>query len=135
MRVNEGLGDNICIWVWLVFVFVSSGALECMTVNVKNEANEKLGKTVMPCPMRRARGTREEKQSLHSSTLIARLPRNGKIGRLRFFYSFCQTKAELNKARAGEVGLRQQKALILEVNEAEARAISLWPDIKAFGDQ
>ena len=95
--------------------------------------NEKLGKRVMPCPMRRERGTREEKQSLHLSTLIARLPRNGKIGRLRFFYFYCQTKAKPNKARVGDVGVRQQKALILEVNEA--RAISLWPDIKTFGDQ
>ena len=129
----KGWGDNICIWVWLVFVFVSSGALECMTVNVKNEANEKLGKTVMPCPMRRVRGTREEKQSLHLSTLIARFTKKRIDRKVKVFYFFCQTKAKPNKARVGDVGVRQQKALILEVNEAGAK--SLWPDIKAFGDQ
>ena len=101
---------------------------------LKMRVNEKLVRTVMPCLMRRVRGTREEKQSLHLSTLIARLPRNGKIRRLRFFASFVkQTKAKPNKARADDVGVRQQKALILEVNEVRAK--SLWLDKKGFGDQ
>ena len=37
MRVNEGLGGQYLHLGWLVFVFVFSGALEYMTVNVKNE--------------------------------------------------------------------------------------------------
>ena len=100
---------------------------------LKMRVNEKLGKTVMPCPMRRVRGTREEKQSLHLSTLIARFTKKQVYQKVKVFCFFCQTKAKPNKARVGDVGVRQQKALILEVNEA--RAISLWPDIKEFGDQ
>ena len=83
--------------------------------------------------MRRVRGTREENQSLHLSTLIARFTKKQVDRKVNFFCFFCQTKAKPNKARVGDVGVRQQKALILEVNEV--RAISLWPDIKAFGDQ
>ena len=113
MRVNEGLGDNICIWVWLVFVFVSSGALECMTVNVKNEANEKLVKTVMPCPMRRVRGTREEKQSLHLSTLIARFTKKQVDRKVKVFLLLLSNKGQAQQSQSGRGGRATTKSIDL----------------------
>ena len=84
---------------------------------LKMRVYEKLGKTVMPCPMRRVRGTREEKQSLHLRYINCQVTKKRIDRKVKVFYFFCQTKAKPNKARVGDVGVRQQKALILEVKD------------------
>ena len=97
---------------------------------LKMKVYEKLGKTVVPCPMRRVRGAREETTLVD---IICKVTKKRIDRKVKVFYFFCQTKAKPNKARVGDVRVRQQKALILEVKEV--RAISVRPDIKAFGDQ
>ena len=92
---------------------------------LKMRVNEKLGKRVMPCPMRRERGTREEKQSLHLRYINCQVTKKRIDRKVKVFYFFCQTKAKPNKARADDVGVRQQEALILEVNEARTIYISM----------
>ena len=86
---------------------------------------------MVPCPKRyKGRKTIATLIDINCQVIKKRKDLKVKV----FFTSFVkQTKAKPNKARVGDVGVRQQKALILEVNEA--RAISLRPDIKAFGDQ
>ena len=96
---------------------------------LKMRVIEGLRKTVVPCPKRyKGRKPIATIVDINCQVIKKRIDQKVKV-----FCFFCQTKAKPNKARADEVGVRQQEALILEVNEAGAK--SLWPDIKAFGDQ
>ena len=96
---------------------------------LKMRVIEGLRKTVVPCPKRyKGRKPIATLVDINCQVTMKRKDRKVKV-----FYSFCQTKAKPNKARVGDVGVRQQEPLILEVKEV--RAISVRPDIKAFGDQ
>ena len=80
---------------------------------LKMKVYEKLGKTVVPCPMRRVRGTREEKQSLHLSTLIARFIKKQVDRKVKVFLLLLSNKGQAQQSQSGRGGRATTKSIDL----------------------
>ena len=79
---------------------------------LKLRVNEKLGRTVIACPMRRVRGAREETTLVDINCQVTKKRIDRKVK--GFFYFFCQTnKGEAQQSQSGRRGCATTKSIDL----------------------